>query len=141
MKAHRLHLEAEVLISSTRPRSIFAASGSLPTHVVGFLVLIVTVLLFNDPILSAGVWQVARGSTCNTRLSHVLYFFLFQLMHMHLIGYPTSFRHARAWLTTLCSIWNRNALQSTLRQRPASRTAAFLATWIWSANHHLAATR
>ena len=63
MKAHRLHLEAEVLISSTRPRSNFAASGSLPTHVVGFLVLIVTLFFLNDPILSAGVWQVARGST------------------------------------------------------------------------------
>ena len=30
-----------MLISPTRPRSIVAASGSLPTHVVGFLVSVV----------------------------------------------------------------------------------------------------
>ena len=40
-----------MLISPTRPRSIWAASGSLPTHVVGFLVrIIISGAIGTDPI-------------------------------------------------------------------------------------------
>ena len=87
---------SEVLISPTRPRSMLAAIGSLPSLVVGFLDLVVThefTLPSHQQGLAGGEglnqpgyknkigqgadggWaphtkQVAIGSTCNTRLCH-----------------------------------------------------------------------
>jgi hypothetical protein len=63
-----------VLISPTRPRSILAASGSLPTQVVGFLVLSI-ILLFSTTRShqqTSGRWRGAHppsvhGSTSSGR--------------------------------------------------------------------------